>query len=131
MISPSGARIAFGVNEEDGTRTVYVAAPGGEPEKVCEGCTRATDWSSYKKGPLDLRRRSLSGQSSRRGYSSADAVAEACHVSFVVWSLLARQPLGQLHGSDFTDSRARGHRALRWAAAYFPKRLDHDRGRMD
>ncbi len=44
----------------------------------------------------DFRRYSLSGQSSRRGYSSADAVAEASHESCVVWSLLTRWPLGQL-----------------------------------
>ena len=49
VVSRSGARIAFAVNEEDGTRTVYAAAPGGEPEKVCEGCMRATDWSSDEK----------------------------------------------------------------------------------
>ena len=49
VISPSGARIAFAVNEQDGTRTVYVTAAGSEPEKVCEGCTRPTDWSSDEK----------------------------------------------------------------------------------
>jgi serine/threonine protein kinase len=52
VVSPSGARIAFGVVENDGTRTVYVTAPGAEPEKVCEGCTRATDWSSGEKALL-------------------------------------------------------------------------------
>ena len=49
MISPSGANVAFAVNEEDGTRTVYVAAGGREPERVCEGCVRPTDWSSDEK----------------------------------------------------------------------------------
>ena len=49
VVSPSGANIAFAVNEEDGTRTVYVAAAGSEPEKVCEGCVRPTDWSSDEK----------------------------------------------------------------------------------
>jgi serine/threonine protein kinase/Tol biopolymer transport system component len=49
VVSPSGARIAFAVVEKDETRTVYVTAPGAEPEKVCEGCTRATDWSSDEK----------------------------------------------------------------------------------
>jgi Tol biopolymer transport system component/DNA-binding winged helix-turn-helix (wHTH) protein len=42
--SPSGDRIAFS-GEEDEKRFVYVSAPGGVPEKVCEGCLRATDWS--------------------------------------------------------------------------------------
>jgi Tol biopolymer transport system component len=28
---------------------VYVAAPGGAPEKLCEGCLRATDWSRDEK----------------------------------------------------------------------------------
>ena len=37
------------MNEEDGTRTVYVAAGGREPERVCEGCVRPTDWSSDEK----------------------------------------------------------------------------------
>jgi Tol biopolymer transport system component len=46
VVSPSGARIAFGVVEKDGKRTVYVASAGAEPEMVCEGCTRPTDWSS-------------------------------------------------------------------------------------
>jgi Tol biopolymer transport system component len=52
VISPSGVRIAFAVNEKDDKRTVYVAAPGAEPEKVCEGCTRATGWSSDEKALL-------------------------------------------------------------------------------
>ncbi len=49
VMSPSGARIAFAVNEKDDKRTVYVAAAGSEPEKVCEGCVRPTDWSSDEK----------------------------------------------------------------------------------
>jgi len=52
VMTPSGARIAFAVVEKDDKRTVYVAAPGADPEKVCEGCTRATDWSSDEKALL-------------------------------------------------------------------------------
>lgn len=48
VINSSGARIAFSVYEKD-TRVVYVAAPGGAPEKLCEGCLRATDWSRDEK----------------------------------------------------------------------------------
>jgi Tol biopolymer transport system component len=44
----SGARIAFSVYEKD-KRVVYVSAPGGAPEKLCEGCLRATDWSRDEK----------------------------------------------------------------------------------
>jgi len=44
----SGARIAFSAYEND-ARAVYVSAPGGVPEKVCEGCLRATDWSRDEK----------------------------------------------------------------------------------
>ncbi len=40
----SDARIAFSVYEKD-KRAVYVSLPGGVPEKLCEGCLRATDWS--------------------------------------------------------------------------------------
>src|ERR1035437_8834834 len=46
--SASGARIAFSVYEKD-KRVVYVSAPGGAPEKLCEGCLRATDWSRDEK----------------------------------------------------------------------------------
>jgi serine/threonine protein kinase/Tol biopolymer transport system component len=52
VVSPSGAKIAFGLIEKDGTRTVYVASAGAEPEKVCEGCTRPTDWSSDERALL-------------------------------------------------------------------------------
>lgn len=40
----AGDKIAFSAFEKDG-RAVYVAAPGGVPERVCDGCLRATDWS--------------------------------------------------------------------------------------
>jgi Tol biopolymer transport system component/predicted Ser/Thr protein kinase len=39
----SGARIAFSVYEKD-KLVVYVSAPGGAPEKLCEAC-QAGDWS--------------------------------------------------------------------------------------
>jgi Tol biopolymer transport system component len=44
----SGSRIAFSVYEK-GARAVYVSAPGGTAEKLCEGCLRATDWSRDEK----------------------------------------------------------------------------------
>jgi Tol biopolymer transport system component len=48
VIAPSGARVAFSVFENS-KRAVYLAAPGGAPEKLCEGCLRATDWSNDEK----------------------------------------------------------------------------------
>src|SRR5262249_59811547 len=48
VIDASGTRIAFSVNEKD-KRVVYVSTPGGVPEKLCEGCLRATDWSRDEK----------------------------------------------------------------------------------
>jgi eukaryotic-like serine/threonine-protein kinase len=48
LINASGARIAFSVFEKE-KRMVYVTAPGGAPEKLCEGCLQATDWSSDEK----------------------------------------------------------------------------------
>ena len=48
VINASGDKIAFSVFEKDG-RSVYVSAPGGPPEKVCDGCLRATDWSRDEK----------------------------------------------------------------------------------
>jgi Tol biopolymer transport system component len=48
VIDASGARIAFSVYEKD-KRMEYVSSPGGTPEKLCEGCLRATDWSPDEK----------------------------------------------------------------------------------
>jgi Tol biopolymer transport system component len=44
VANASGTRIAFSVYEKD-KRVVYASSPGGAPEKLCEGCLRATDWS--------------------------------------------------------------------------------------
>jgi Tol biopolymer transport system component len=43
-INAAGDRIAFSAYEKD-NRAVFVSAPGGPAERVCEGCLRATDWS--------------------------------------------------------------------------------------
>jgi len=48
VISASGARIAYSVYEKD-KRVVFLSAPGGTPERLCEGCLRATDWSRDEK----------------------------------------------------------------------------------
>jgi Tol biopolymer transport system component len=48
LLNASGTRIAFSVFEKD-KRMVYIAAPGGAPEKLCEGCLQATDWSGDEK----------------------------------------------------------------------------------
>jgi serine/threonine protein kinase/Tol biopolymer transport system component len=44
VVNASGTRVAFSVFEKN-NRVVYASAPGGTPEKLCEGCLRATDWS--------------------------------------------------------------------------------------
>lgn len=51
IFNASGSRIAFSVFEHD-SRSVYVSTPGGTPEKLCEGCLRATDWSRDEKSLL-------------------------------------------------------------------------------
>ena len=48
VINASGTRVAYSAYEKD-KRTVYLSAPGGTPEKLCEGCLRATDWSRDEK----------------------------------------------------------------------------------
>src|SRR5260370_39299074 len=48
VINASGARVAFSAFEKD-KRVVYVSVPGGAPEKLCEGCLQATDWSRDEK----------------------------------------------------------------------------------
>jgi Tol biopolymer transport system component/DNA-binding winged helix-turn-helix (wHTH) protein len=44
VISPSGSRVAYSSFEKE-KRIVYAATPSGTPDKLCEGCLRATDWS--------------------------------------------------------------------------------------
>jgi Tol biopolymer transport system component/predicted Ser/Thr protein kinase len=51
VVNASGTRVAFSVFEKD-KRVVYASAPGGAPEKLCEGCLRATDWSRDEKSVL-------------------------------------------------------------------------------
>jgi Tol biopolymer transport system component/DNA-binding winged helix-turn-helix (wHTH) protein len=50
-ISPSGGRVAYSSYENE-KRILYVAAPGGVPEKLCDGCLRPTDWSRDEKALL-------------------------------------------------------------------------------
>jgi Tol biopolymer transport system component len=52
LISPSGTRIIYG--EQAGGRSVgyLVSAAGGDPAKICEGCTQALDWSPDERGIL-------------------------------------------------------------------------------
>lgn len=54
VITGSGDRIAYASYENE-KRILYVAAPGGVPEKVCEGCIRPTDWSGDGKRLLLFR----------------------------------------------------------------------------
>jgi eukaryotic-like serine/threonine-protein kinase len=49
IISPSAGRVAFSIFEKGDKVPVYVSAPGGTPEKLCEACLRATDWSRDEK----------------------------------------------------------------------------------
>jgi len=51
VANASGDKIAFS-SFENGKRLVYVSTPGGVPEKLCEGCLRATDWSRDEKALL-------------------------------------------------------------------------------
>jgi Tol biopolymer transport system component len=51
VISGSGERIGYSVYEK-GARSVYVSTRGDTPEKVCEGCLRATDWSRDERNLL-------------------------------------------------------------------------------
>jgi Tol biopolymer transport system component len=48
ILNAAGDKVAFSIFEKD-NRAVYVSAVGGQPERVCEGCLRATDWSRDEK----------------------------------------------------------------------------------
>jgi Tol biopolymer transport system component len=45
VLDHSNSKVAFSVYEPAGKRAVFVSAFGGTPQKVCENCLRATDWS--------------------------------------------------------------------------------------
>jgi Tol biopolymer transport system component len=51
LSNASGSRVAFSAYEKD-KRVLYVSVPGGTPERLCEGCLRATDWSRDEKSLL-------------------------------------------------------------------------------
>ncbi len=53
VVSGSGARVAYSAFENN-KRVEYVSAPGGVPEKLCEGCPLATSWSRDEKTLLVL-----------------------------------------------------------------------------
>src|SRR5262249_26548683 len=52
VISPSGEKVAFSLSEENDQRSIHVSAPGGVPEKLCDGCLRATAWTPDEKAVL-------------------------------------------------------------------------------
>jgi len=84
VISASGGRVSFSTYEKD-KRFVYVSTPGGVPEKVCEGCIRATDWSRdektllvfvgspYQVNALDVASHQQTAMLKHPRYSPADA----------------------------------------------------------
>src|SRR5262249_22399581 len=51
LFNVTGDRVAFSVYET-GKRAIYLSAPGGEPEKLCEACLRVNDWSRDDKSVL-------------------------------------------------------------------------------
>jgi Tol biopolymer transport system component len=53
-VDPTGARVAYSSIEPQ-KRTVHVSTPGGVPQKVCDDCLRATDWSVDGKSLLIFR----------------------------------------------------------------------------
>jgi Tol biopolymer transport system component len=53
LINASGSKIAFS-SFEHGKRLLYTATLGGSPEKLCDDCLRATDWSHDEKTLLVL-----------------------------------------------------------------------------
>ena len=52
LISPSGSRIIYGEQAGGSSFGYLVSAAGGDPAKICEGCTQALDWSPDERGIL-------------------------------------------------------------------------------
>jgi Tol biopolymer transport system component len=52
LISPSGSRIIYGEQAGGGSVGYLVSAAGGDPAKICKGCTQALDWSPDERGIL-------------------------------------------------------------------------------
>jgi serine/threonine protein kinase len=51
LSNSTGSRIAYS-EFENNKRVLYIAAPGQTPDRLCEGCLRATDWSRDEKSVL-------------------------------------------------------------------------------
>ena len=127
VINASGARIAFSAYEKD-KRIVYVSAPGGAPEKLCEGCLRATDWSNDEKTLL------MFGGSPYQ----VDVLDLASHrqtplLKHPTYNLLYARFSPDNRWVSFTariqPNRGRiADRASRWTEAGSRKRVDHHRG---
>jgi WD40-like Beta Propeller Repeat len=105
-----------------------VTAPGGVPEKLCEGCLRATDWSGDEKtllvfggNPYQINALDVTSHRQSPRLKHPD-------YNLTLRSVLAGQSLGQLHGTDSAKSWAHPDRADRWPETRSRKRLDHDGG---
>ncbi|HLJ17400.1 MAG TPA: winged helix-turn-helix domain-containing protein [Bryobacteraceae bacterium] len=125
--SPSGARIAFSVFEKD-RRAVYVSAPGGTPEKSCEGCLRATDWSRDEKtilvfGDNPYQIDALDVASHRRAPILKDPKYNLLYGRFSPdnrWVSFYR--------TNSAESGAHRHRSTGWAKTASRGCLDHNSG---
>ena len=124
----AGDKIAFSVFEKN-TRAVYVSAPGGAPERVCEGCLRATDWSRDGKTIL------VFGGDPYQ----IDALDVASHQRTPIlkhpnYSLLYGRFSPDNRWVSFTvrtqpDRALHRHRSAQWAETDSRERLDHNIGR--
>ena len=106
LLSPSGARVAFSVFEKGG-RALYVSAPQGEREKVCDGCLRATDWSADEKSVLTFG-------------------GDPYHVDLI--DLASRRTAALLKHSSYQLLYGKRSPDCRWVS--FTERVDTSRGRI-
>ena len=60
LISPSGSRIIYGEQAGGNSVGYLVSAAGGDPQKICEGCTQALDWFPDERGILIQQQHDLS-----------------------------------------------------------------------
>ncbi|MBI1787563.1 MAG: PD40 domain-containing protein [Acidobacteria bacterium] len=125
VINASSARIAFSVNEKD-KRVVYVSAAGGVPEKLCEGCLRATDWSRDEKTLLMFGGNPYQIDLLDLASHRQTQLLKHPKLPFALRPVFTRQSLCQLYDSNRAQSRTHRGCARRWTETGSGERLDHD-----
>ncbi len=82
IVSPSGRNVAYSVYGPS-SRAVFMVAPGGAPQRLCEDCTRATDWTRDETNVL-----TFAGSPYQIGLLNVNTYKQVCLLRHASYSLL-------------------------------------------